>query len=58
MPSYNQEYIATTLYVIHLVNIKFEELEHNANWWTFGLANKMPLSVDCLTNTHSTRDYN
>ena len=46
------------IYTIHLVSIKFGELEHNANWRTFSLVNRMILSVDCLTNNHNTCDYN
>ena len=40
------------------MNIKLSELEHNINCQTFSLANRTMLSVDCLTNTHNTGDYN
>ena len=40
------------IYGIYLVNIKFGELAHNANWRTFSLGSSE--SVDCLY----TCDYN
>ena len=46
------------IYEVYLVNNKFGELEHDANWQTFSLAKRMILSVDCWTNNHNNRDYN
>ena len=41
---------------MYLANIKFSELQLNANWQTFSLVNRTILSVDCLTNAHNTCD--
>ena len=43
--------------MVYLVNMKFGELEGNANWWTFNLASRTMVSVDCLINfiIHLTR---
>ena len=32
--------VSYTVYVVQLANIKFGELECNANWWAFSLANR------------------
>ena len=49
--------LINTVYTVYMVNIKLGELEHNVNWWTFSLANRMVLTVDCLINTDNLRDY-
>ena len=46
------------VYVVYLVNIKLHILEHNANWHTFSLAERMIWSLDYLTNVHITCNYN
>ena len=43
-------YLATTLYMVHLANIKFGKLECNANWQAFSLANRV--------NKKESSDYN
>ena len=53
MPYYNLPYS----YAVYLANIKFGELERNANWWTFSLMNRVILSVHCLITLHHTHDY-
>ena len=35
----------------------FGKLEYKADWRTFSEAYWIVLSVDCLTDTHNTRDY-
>ena len=47
-----------TVYMVYLANNKLRKLEHNAYWHTFSLAERTILSVDCLTNTHNTCNYN
>ena len=49
--------LINTVYTVYMVNIKLGELERNVNWWTFSLANRMVLTVDCLINTNNPRDY-